>query len=100
MKLFKHFRSKGKSKSVDYYGYEQHEKYSNGRYNRQSPQHSGSSYGPARDYTRNLPPEILSRIFSYVCLHVLDDTYNSSEESMTDDGCMLCDMRDLAHCAL
>ncbi|PGH09811.1 hypothetical protein GX51_00498 [Blastomyces parvus] len=101
MKLFKHFRSKAKSKSVDHYGYEQHEKYSNnGHYSRQSPQHSGSSYGPARDYTRNLPPEVLSRIFSFVCLHVLDDTYNSSEESMTEDGCMLCDMRDLAHCAL
>ncbi|EEQ89424.2 F-box domain-containing protein [Blastomyces dermatitidis ER-3] len=100
MKLFKHFRSKGKRKSVDHYGYEQHEKYSNGHYNHQSPQHSGSSYGPAIDYTRNLPPEILSRIFSYVCLHVLDDTYNSSEESMTDDVCMLCDMRDLAHCAV
>ncbi|OJD12620.1 hypothetical protein AJ78_06825 [Emergomyces pasteurianus Ep9510] len=100
MKLFKHFRSKAKSKSVDHYGYDQHEKYSNTHHNRHNPQYSSYRYGPARDYSQKLSPEILSRIFSYVCLHVLDDTYNSSEESMTEDGCMLCDMRDLAHCAL
>ncbi|QSS58090.1 F-box domain-containing protein [Histoplasma capsulatum] len=96
----RHFRSKGKSKSVDHYGYEQHEKYNNRNYNRQNPQYSSYRSGPSRDFTQNLPLEVLSRIFSYVCLHVLDDTYNSSEESMTEDGCMLCDMRDLAHCAL
>ncbi|KAL1998756.1 hypothetical protein VTN02DRAFT_5623 [Thermoascus thermophilus] len=55
---------------------------------------------PAHDCTQRLPPPLLSAIFADVCPHVRDDSYNSSEESMTEDGCMLCDMRDLAHCAL
>ena len=61
-----------------------------------SPSYSASSYDP----TKRLPPQVLSRIFSYVCPHALDESYNSSEESITEDGCMLCDMRDLAYCAL
>lgn len=55
---------------------------------------------PGHDFTQRLPPLVLSKIFAEVCPHALDDSYNSSEESMTEDGCMLCDMRDLAHCAL
>ncbi|PGG98059.1 hypothetical protein AJ79_08991 [Helicocarpus griseus UAMH5409] len=99
MKLFKNFRSKAKSKSVDHYA-DYHEKYNNGYHRNRNPQYSSFSYGPRADFTQKLSPEILSRIFSFVCLHSVDDTYNSSEESMTEDGCMLCDMRDLAHCAL
>lgn len=57
-------------------------------------------YGVPRDPTQNVPPAILGRIFSYVCPHAADDSYEKSEESMTEDGCMLCDMRDLAGCAL
>ncbi|KAJ5104340.1 hypothetical protein NUU61_001687 [Penicillium alfredii] len=52
-----------------------------------------------RDYTRKLPRPLLARIFALVCPHTVDNSYSTSEESMTD-GCMLCDMRDLAHCAL
>ncbi|KAF9886480.1 hypothetical protein FE257_011387 [Aspergillus nanangensis] len=52
------------------------------------------------DYTTRLPRPVLRRIFAAVCPHAVDNTYETSEESMTDDGCMLCDMRDLAHCAL
>ncbi|KAL2835951.1 hypothetical protein BJY01DRAFT_63688 [Aspergillus pseudoustus] len=55
------------------------------------------SYG--RDLTKHLPNPVLARIFAYVCPHAVDSSYDSSEESMTEDGCMLCDMRDLAHCA-
>lgn len=52
-----------------------------------------------RDFTKDLPPSVLARILSAVCPHTQDDSYDTSEESMTEDGCMLCDMRDLAHCA-
>ncbi|KAA8642903.1 hypothetical protein EYZ11_011296 [Aspergillus tanneri] len=52
------------------------------------------------DHTKKLPPLVLARILTQVCPHAADASYESSEESMTEDGCMLCDMRDLAHCAL
>ncbi|KAL4923363.1 F-box domain protein [Aspergillus undulatus] len=52
------------------------------------------------DLTEKLPPPVLARIFSFVCPHAVDSSYDTSEESMTQDGCMLCDMRDLAHCAV
>lgn len=51
-----------------------------------------------RDYTKKLPRPVLARILAFVCPHAMDNSYETSEESMTD-GCMLCDMRDLAHCA-
>ncbi|MCJ1352961.1 MAG: hypothetical protein MMC33_002945 [Icmadophila ericetorum] len=47
-----------------------------------------------------LPKEVLERIFAHVCPHTQDESYTASEESMIEDGCMLCDMRDLAKCAL
>lgn len=59
----------------------------------------GHGYNPP-DPTRNLPETVLTRIFALVCPHAVDSSYEKSEESMTEDGCMLCDMRDLAHCAL
>ncbi|OGE57182.1 hypothetical protein PENARI_c002G07477 [Penicillium arizonense] len=52
-----------------------------------------------RDYTKRLPRPVLARIFALVCPHTVDNSYGTSEESASD-GCMLCDMRDLAHCAL
>ncbi|KAJ5919570.1 hypothetical protein N7454_009405 [Penicillium verhagenii] len=73
-----------------------------------SPRRSRRSVTPAtepptpphstgRDATRKLPRAVLVRIFGFVCPHALDNSYDTSEDSMTD-GCMLCDMRDLAHC--
>jgi hypothetical protein len=53
---------------------------------------------PGRDYTRKLPRPVLAYIFALVCPHTVDESHETSEESMTD-GCMLCDMRDLAHAA-
>lgn len=52
------------------------------------------------DVTARLPSTILSRIFVEVCPLTVDDSYNSSEESLLEDGCALCDMKDLAQCAL
>ncbi|KAJ5765203.1 hypothetical protein N7520_004762 [Penicillium odoratum] len=59
-----------------------------------TPPHSAG-----RDATRKLPRTVLAHILSFVCPHVLDNSYDTSEDSMTD-GCMLCDMRDLAHCTM
>lgn len=51
------------------------------------------------DQTQRLPDTILRRIFEEVCPHSTDESFEPSEES-GHDGCMSCDMRDLAHCAL
>lgn len=45
-----------------------------------------------------LPGPVLERIFAFVCPHTRDSTYESQEQSSIDDACMLCDLRDLAHC--
>ncbi|KAH8654122.1 hypothetical protein BGZ60DRAFT_473260 [Tricladium varicosporioides] len=54
---------------------------------------------PASDIIAKLPAPVLQRIFSFVCPHSQDETYESCEESAIEDTCMLCDLRDLAHCA-
>lgn len=58
-----------------------------------------------RNWTRPNPTAgfsalLLEELLSWVCPHSRDDTYESCEDSMVDGGCMLCDMRDLAQCAL
>ncbi|KMU83044.1 hypothetical protein CIHG_00826 [Coccidioides immitis H538.4] len=89
MGFFKRLRSKvknsGRSKKSGYLDQDAYDQYC-GR--------------PARDYTKRLPPTLLHSIFASVCPHSLDDSLTSSEESVTVNDCMLCDMRDLAHCAL
>jgi hypothetical protein len=49
-----------------------------------------------RDFTSRLPEDLLERVFTFVCPHVQDDTYEPSERSQVGDGCMLCDLRDLS----
>ncbi|KAI8957445.1 hypothetical protein F5Y11DRAFT_360824 [Daldinia sp. FL1419] len=44
-----------------------------------------------------LPPPILERIFSFVCPHCSDESYETCEQSALEDACMLCDLRDLSH---
>jgi hypothetical protein len=46
----------------------------------------------------HLPPQVLRRIFAFVCPHSQDESYDTCEESAIEDACMLCDLRDLAHC--
>lgn len=46
----------------------------------------------------SLPPHVLDKIFAFVCPHAVDESYQTCEESGSDDACMLCDLRDLAHC--
>lgn len=45
-----------------------------------------------------LPARVLQRIFAFVCPHACDESYETCEDSASDGGCMLCDLRDLAHC--
>lgn len=53
---------------------------------------------PWTDLINELPAPVLERIFGFVCPHSQDGTYESCEQSAIEDACMLCDMRDLAHC--
>lgn len=46
------------------------------------------------------PPEVLLNIFSFICPHALDHSHKSAENSITESGCMLCGMRDLARVSL
>ncbi|OIW30335.1 hypothetical protein CONLIGDRAFT_644337 [Coniochaeta ligniaria NRRL 30616] len=46
----------------------------------------------------SLPPHVLEKVFGLVCPHATDKSYQTCEESGTEDACMLCDLRDLAHC--
>ncbi|KAI5817009.1 hypothetical protein BZA77DRAFT_333456 [Pyronema omphalodes] len=51
-----------------------------------------------RPMISRLPDNVLERIFTFVCPHATDHSYLSAEETATEAGCMLCDMRDLARC--
>ncbi|KAK4542231.1 hypothetical protein LTR36_006884 [Oleoguttula mirabilis] len=86
MGLLKHFRSKSRLHSGP-----------------QSPTAYSHTSPPARyhgrDCTQRLPEKVLDNIFAYVCPHSQDQTYEASERSQIGDGCMLCDLRDLAKCA-
>lgn len=44
------------------------------------------------------PEAVFARIFTFVCPHSRDETYATCEQSAVEDGCMLCDLRDLARC--
>jgi hypothetical protein len=46
-----------------------------------------------------LPDRVLRCIFGFVCPHTKDESYDTCEQSALDDACMLCDLRDLSHCA-
>ncbi|KAF7195798.1 hypothetical protein HII31_02815 [Pseudocercospora fuligena] len=86
MGLLKHFRSRSRLKQDS------------------PPRANTAYYSPnyargGRDFTTRLPEKVLSIIFSYLCPHTQDYTYEPCEQSQIGDGCMLCDLRDLAHCA-
>ncbi|KAL8421662.1 hypothetical protein RB596_002440 [Gaeumannomyces avenae] len=62
---------------------------------------AGRLYAPSPASSRllaHLPDTILERIFTFVCPHSADNSYETHEHSSLVDACMLCDMRDLAHC--
>ncbi|KAF2403036.1 hypothetical protein EJ06DRAFT_528005 [Trichodelitschia bisporula] len=55
---------------------------------------------PGRDFISRLPPAVLVNIFQFVCPHTVDRSYVVSEDAEIADGCMLCDLTDLANCCL
>nr|POE87456.1 hypothetical protein CFP56_30045 [Quercus suber] len=86
MGLLKHFRSRARLKD-----------------NSASARAYTSPHAPpargGRDFTSRLPANVLGNILTYVCPHSQDTSYEPSERSQIGDGCMLCDLRDLASCA-
>ena len=90
MKFLGHIRSKTRLKSAD------DTKINHQRLQKRNHLHHLTNSNP----TTTFPASLLEKLLSYVCPHSQDDTYRSCEESMVDGGCMLCDMRDLAQCAL
>lgn len=84
MGLLKHFRSRSK-------------------FTKESEKTNGAVYFPritGHDYISRLPPKVLIKIFGYVCPHTADRSYEVSElAAVNTDACMLCDLRDLSHCA-
>ncbi|KAI2643241.1 hypothetical protein GGS21DRAFT_495429 [Xylaria nigripes] len=44
-----------------------------------------------------LPTPILERVFSFICPHCCDESYETCEKSAVEGACMLCDLRDLSH---
>ncbi|KAK4227087.1 hypothetical protein QBC38DRAFT_206197 [Podospora fimiseda] len=64
-----------------------------------SPDHIRSRPTHASAITlARLPAPVLERIFTFVCPHSKDESYETCEQSSVEDACMLCDLRDLAHC--
>ncbi|KAL8722821.1 MAG: hypothetical protein Q9225_000770 [Loekoesia sp. 1 TL-2023] len=90
MKFLQHIRSKSRLKNGD-----EAQVYEHNASISRSPNNR-----TRHDLTSKLPLKLLTEILSHICPHALDDNYLSLEESMRDGGCMLCDMRDLAQCAL
>ncbi|PNS16555.1 Ribosomal RNA small subunit methyltransferase NEP1 [Sphaceloma murrayae] len=90
MGFLKHLRSKSRAKSQD-----------QGNQYYESPQqhYYQASNGYGTDYASQLDTKVLRRIFENLCPHATDRTCVSSEDSAVGDGCMLCDMRDLARSA-
>lgn len=84
MGLLKHFRSKSRLVKRD-------------------PVEKFDLLPPTRNYISILDQEalrpILYNIFTFVCPHAVDERYKPIEECIIGYGCMLCDLRDLAHCA-
>lgn len=93
MRLLNHIRSRSRLKN----GEPQAQAYDYGHADSQPAYRSRiASHNP----TAQLPRKIFEEIFAAVCPHSRDETYLSSEDSMLDGGCMLCDLRDLSHCAM
>lgn len=68
-------------------------------YNPRSDQHYNYAAERSRTFAPwlELPPQILERVFAFVCPHSCDESYETCERSAVEDACMLCDLRDLAH---
>jgi hypothetical protein len=72
---------------------------SNGRRRASDPASTAaaSATGASARILQTFPDAVVAHIFAFVCPHSQDQTYEKCEDSTFGD-CMLCDMRDLAHC--
>ncbi len=64
--------------------------------------YSSSQQAPtfaSADLLLHLPSSLIERIFTFVCPHTQDESYETCEQSALENSCMLCDLRDLGHCA-
>ncbi|KAL9108409.1 MAG: hypothetical protein Q9227_006870 [Pyrenula ochraceoflavens] len=91
MKFLRHIRSKRRLKDIETSKSPKADLQST--YLERTPPYDGP------DCTRNLSDDVLHRIFAEVCPHSQDESYKNSEEGLIEDGCALCDLRDLAQCA-
>jgi hypothetical protein len=83
MGFMKHFRSRSKLRDKDH----------------PQAQYAFPAVYTGPDLISRLPEKVLRLIFQNVCPHSTDETFESSESSIVSDGCMLCDLRDLANCS-
>lgn len=81
MGFLKHLRSKSHNKTGD---------------SSNSPRRSPNPIRPGRDFAAKLPNNVLTKIMVQVAPHTQDTTFEPSERSTAGEGCMLCDLRDLA----
>lgn len=100
MRFLKHIRSKSRVQSQGPEAQIYHHRGGSSPFN--GPGGAGRNAGGALrpGLAARLPSRVLHHIFLYVCPHAEDGSYAAAEDSMTEDACMLCDMRDLAHCAI
>ncbi|KAF2673914.1 hypothetical protein BT63DRAFT_422018 [Microthyrium microscopicum] len=100
MGFFRHFRSKSSSdakvrSNVNGSAHRIANGNANGTANRAGYYNPSASGGI--DWTNRLPHAVLQRIFSFVCPHSSDSSYDCIED-VDLDTCFLCDLRDLANC--
>lgn len=96
MRWFKRKKPKAKlSRNDDTTSVGDYDRRANGLANYRTP----PTVPVSRKTLERLPVAILERIFAFVCPHTQDESYESCEQSAVEDTCMLCDLRDLSHCA-
>ncbi|RYO79679.1 hypothetical protein DL766_006705 [Monosporascus sp. MC13-8B] len=113
MKLSRFFRRSKKSSSeggsngkhhakTSSYGGYTHDDFERDKYRLYNGRHE-KYYNPALERGNvfapwyKLPDDLLERVFSFVCPHCCDESYETCEHSAIEDACMLCDLRDIAH---
>ncbi|KAK8111891.1 F-box domain-containing protein [Apiospora kogelbergensis] len=108
MKLFRRSKkSKSKIDTSQDFNYDRDQRYPDSRsISKPATGHHSEYYHGSPTYPStfapwlDLPIPVLQRIFTFVCPHTQDETYENCEQSALEDACMLCDQRDLAHAGM
>ncbi|KAK8065372.1 hypothetical protein PG997_012119 [Apiospora hydei] len=106
MKLFRRSKkSKGKIDNHDF-NYDRDQRYPDSYRDSKPVNGHNEYYNGSQAYPSgsapwlDLPVPVLERIFTFVCPHSQDESYENCEQSALEDACMLCDQRDLAHAGM